>query len=96
MVESSAGNIKVNRYIASHGQDRAVVLYWYQMPLRAVASEWAAKFWIVPDAIATRRTDTALVRVIVWTAGRSDEAATRAALEFTRKAYPALMGTLPR
>jgi len=95
-VDSSVETIRVNRYIATHGEERAVILYWYQTPGRAIASEWAAKFWIIPDAIRTRRTDTALVRVTVWTQGRTDEAATEAALTFTRKAYPDLLNRLPR
>ena len=95
-IDSSAGNIVVNRYITVHGQERAVVLYWYQTSHRAIASEWEAKFWILPDAVIDRRTDTSLVRITLWPMGRGDEAATTAANEFTSKVYPILMGILPR
>ena len=63
-LETGAGAITVNRYVAANGMQRAVVIYWYQTPRRAIASEWAAKLWLVADALRDRRTDTALVRVI--------------------------------
>jgi EpsI family protein len=76
------GPITVNRYVVVKGPDRAVVLYWYQTPRRAVAGEWAAKFWLLPDALRDRRTDTALVRVT----GADESAATR----FAERLYPVL------
>src|SRR5258708_5559161 len=61
-VETSAGAIEVNRYIVVNGQQRAIVLYWYQTPRRVIAGEWAAKFCLVADAVRDPRTDVALVR----------------------------------
>src|SRR5207244_8960432 len=37
--------IQVNRYVVSKGEERSLVLYWYQSPNRVVASEYKAKFW---------------------------------------------------
>jgi hypothetical protein len=31
-----------------------------------IAGEWAAKFWLLPDAIRDRRSDKALIRVVVY------------------------------
>ena len=59
---TSAGTISVDRYVVSHQEERAVVLYWYQTPRRVVAGEWAAKFWLMSDALRDRRTDTSSVR----------------------------------
>jgi EpsI family protein len=87
-LDTAAGPIAVNRYVAANGIERAVVLYWYQTKRRAIASEWAAKFWLVPDALRDRRTDTALVRVIAWPGGVSDAATTASAISFTRSLYP--------
>jgi hypothetical protein len=50
----------------------------------------------VADAVRDRRTDTALIRVIVWSAGGGDEAATTVASRFAGKLYPVLRGYLPR
>jgi EpsI family protein len=36
--------IPVNRYIIAHGDNRSLVLYWYQSRDRAVANEFKAKF----------------------------------------------------
>jgi EpsI family protein len=90
-----ADGMPINRYIASLGQQRAVVLYWYQTPHRVIASEWAAKFWVMADAVKYQRTDTSLVRVVVWNSGKSDQETTAAALEYARLAYPALRRILP-
>jgi EpsI family protein len=90
------GPVAVNRYIATYGPQRVVVLYWYQTRARVIASEWAAKFWVIVDRIKEQRTDTSLVRVVVWTNGRSDEATTAAALGLAQRTYPVLSGMFAR
>ncbi len=93
---TDAGNVAVNRYIATFGTDRVVVLYWYQTRSRVIASEWAAKFWVIVDRLKEQRTDTSLVRVVVWNGGRSDAATTSAALTMAQQAYPILSGLFAR
>jgi EpsI family protein len=94
-IQTSAGAITVDRYVVVHGQERAVVLYWYQTPRRVVAGEWAAKFWLMADAVRDRRTDTSLVRVTTWV--KTDlAAATRDATEFSKRLYPLLREVLPQ
>jgi len=41
------GPIVTNRYVVEHGDDKSVVLYWYQTHNRIIASEYWAKFWLV-------------------------------------------------
>jgi EpsI family protein len=94
-LDTAAGAITVNRYIVAKGKQRAVVLYWYQTPRRVVAGEWAAKLWLVADAVRDNRSDTALVRVVVWSAPGHDDEATAVAAGFARKVYPLLRGYLP-
>jgi EpsI family protein len=89
---TQAGNVSVNRYIATFGPQRVVILYWYQTSSRVIASEWAAKFWVIVDRVKEQRTDTSLVRVVVWNTGRSDEATTIAALGLAQRVYPVLTG----
>ncbi|MCX6587288.1 MAG: EpsI family protein [Acidobacteria bacterium] len=60
----SADGIEVNQYIVQKGDIKNVVVYWYQSHGRVVASEYKAKFFVMADAIAKNRTDTALVKVI--------------------------------
>jgi EpsI family protein len=89
-IATTAGIIRVNRYkVANRGQVNEV-LYWYQTPRRVVASELAAKFYVVLDGIRDRRTDTALVRVTT-AGGALDDA-----VAFVRAAYPILRETLPK
>jgi EpsI family protein len=93
--DTPAGPLDVNRYVVTKGVERAVILYWYQTPRRVVAGEWAAKFWLVADALRDKRTDTALVRIVVSSAAPGDDAATSVAIRFARNVYPALRQYLP-
>lgn len=95
-VDTAGPAITVNRYIVVKGAQRAVVLYWYQTPWRVIASEWAEKFWVAADALRSKRTDTALVRVVVWSTTGRDDSATAVATGFTRDLYPALRNYLPQ
>jgi len=90
-----AAPISVNRYVISHGNERALVLYWYQSRDRVVASEYRAKFWAVADAIRLNRTDTALVRVLVPVVDRDEDRATNTAVEFVRSFFGTLREYLP-
>ena len=93
---TSAGTISVDRYVVSHQEERAVVLYWYQTPRRVVAGEWAAKFWLMTDALRDRRTDTSLVRVTAWVRDSDVGAATKVASEYSQLLYPTLRQALPQ
>jgi EpsI family protein len=95
-LDTPAGTINVNRYAISLQSQKAVTLYWYQTPRRVIAGEWEAKFWILPDSLRDRRTDTALVRVFIWNGNHSDEETTEAAKNLARKTYPLLREMLPR
>jgi EpsI family protein len=95
-IPTAAGTITVDRYVIAKGNDRAVVLYWYQTPRRVIAGEWAAKFWLMADALRDHRTDTSLVRVITWIDKDSSvEASTKVAVQFSTQLYPALKEAFP-
>jgi EpsI family protein len=87
--------ITVNRYVVAHGEERSLVLYWYQSRDRVVASEYKAKFWVMADAIQFNRTDTALVRVVVPIQNRDEDAAARTAIDFVQSFYGTLRDYLP-
>jgi len=90
-----AAPIEVNRYIVAQGEQRSLVLYWYQSRERAVANEYRAKFWVIADAIRLNRTDTAIVRVLVPIRG-DDAAAQNTAVSFIRDFYPSILNALPK
>jgi EpsI family protein len=95
-LDTPEGAITVNRYVVVKGRERAAVLFWYQRSRRVVAGEWAAKLWLVADAIRDKRTDTSLVRIILWETAGDDNAAIRAATGLARNFYPLLRERLPR
>jgi len=87
--------IRINRYIVSHGDEKSVVLYWYQSHRRVIASEFSAKLWLVMDSIRYHRSDTALVRITVPVANNNQDAATRLGAEFVQTLFPVLTAYLP-
>ena len=94
-VPGESGPVRVNRYIVSRGQNQSVVLYWYQARNRTIASEYAAKFFTVADAIRYNRSDTALVRVVVVVDGRGPDQAVQTAVDFVKSFFEPLKQYLP-
>ena len=87
--------IVINKYVIARGDEQSLVLYWYQSHDRVIAGEFSAKLWLVSDAIRYRRSDTALVRVVVPVSG-TREAAEEAGIAFVRAVYPDLVRQLPK
>jgi EpsI family protein len=56
---------EAKRYIIENGDSRQLLLYWYQGRGRAVASEYWGKIYTVIDSVKRRRSDGAMVRVMV-------------------------------
>jgi EpsI family protein len=87
--------ITVNRYAIERGGEKSVTLYWYQGHHRVIASEFAAKFWLVTDAVRYRRSDTALVRVIVPVREGDLATATNTGVGFIQTVFPVLLRQMP-
>ena len=87
--------IVVNRYVVQHGDERGLVMYWYQSRNRVVASEYTAKFWVMADAIRYNRTDTALVRVMIPLINGNADEATREGVSFVQSFFGTLRQFLP-
>ena len=94
-VPSEAAPIVVNRYVVSRGQTQSLVLYWYQSHNRLVASEYRAKIYTVLDSIRYRRSDTALVRVVMAVTDGNVQHATDRAVAFVKSFYAPLKSYLP-
>ena len=94
-VAGRAEPIQVNRYIVSKGDEKSVVIYWYQTRDRVIASEYEAKFYLVADSIRYHRSDTALVRVVTPVRNNDEEGATNAAVEFVQSFFAPLRQFLP-
>lgn len=90
------GPITVNHYVVARGDQKSVVLYWYQNHKRVVANEYAAKVWTVLDALRYRRSDTSMVRVIVPVANGNEKEADQVAINFVQQILPTASNFLPR
>ncbi len=85
---------RANSYVIEHGDARMLMLYWYQGRGRAVANEYVDKAYTVLDSIRKRRSDGAMVRVLVPFRGSEAETAAAAA-EFAAQVAPALPAYVP-
>ena len=85
---------RANRYVIEHGPDRMLMLYWYQGRGRAVANEYVDKVYTVFDSIRLRRSDGAMVRVLVPFRGSEREAA-ETATRFAASVAPNLPAYVP-
>ena len=87
--------IEVNRITISRGENKSVVLYWYQTPHRVIASEYMAKVHLVADSLRYRRSDTSIVRVIVPVVDGQVADAEQTAIRFVQTIYSPLHQHLP-
>jgi EpsI family protein len=56
---------EANSFTISNGDQRELLLYWYEGRGRAVASEYWGKIYTVLDSIKRRRSDGAMVRLMI-------------------------------
>jgi EpsI family protein len=86
-----------NRYLIAKGEERRLVLYWYLAHDRAVASEYAAKFYLVADSIRERRSDGSLIRLTTRLArGESLDSAQQRLLTVVGEVVPVASTYVPR
>jgi EpsI family protein len=90
--------VEANRYLVGKGNDRAMVLYWYQAHGHATASEYMAKYHLVADAITMNRSDGALIRVTTFlgNGGESVHEAETRAIGFAQVVLSVLDNYVPR
>lgn len=86
-----------NRYVVARGAARTLVLYWYWAHNRGIASEYAAKFYLVADAIRMNRSDGSLLRITTpMFPGETSDAAQQRVLPFAESLGPLLDQYIPR
>ena len=87
---------RVGEYVISDGRVRQEVLYWYRSHGRTIAGDYAAKLYMLAEAIRYDRTDAALVRVITPVQpGEGQPAAHRRAVAFAEQMAPLLSPYIP-
>lgn len=87
----------INEYLVEKNGEQMIALYWYHGRGRAIASEYWGRWYTIEDAIRLGRTDGALVRVIapIGKGEGAENAARKAALDFTRRILPILPQYVP-
>jgi EpsI family protein len=88
--------IRINHYLVSKGDEASLVYYWYQSQGRAIANEFAAKFYLIADSIRKHRSDTSLVRIIVPVPTGGAKFAKTVGLDFVKAVYPTVKAYLPQ
>lgn len=85
---------EANRFIIQNGGNRQMLVYWYQGRGRNIASEYWGKIYTVIDSVRMRRSDGAMVRVMV-PVGASESAALEAATNLAGTAAKVLPEFVP-
>jgi len=80
-VESGSRSVRLNELIISKDGMRQLAYFWYQGRGRNFTSEYAAKFYMVWDGLFRRRTDGALVRLVMPLPRDSDAGEVRRVLD---------------
>lgn len=65
VMDATGRESTVNRYLIANGNNQALVYYWYQGRGRVAHNEYLVKWDLLRDAALDRRTDEALVRLVV-------------------------------
>ncbi len=77
-----------------NGDDKQLLVYWYQGRGRKVASEYWGKIYTVIDSVRRRRSDGAMVRIMV-PMGNSEQSALDTATALAAEIAPFLPGFVP-
>ena len=89
-------DVTVNRVITKRGSDKQVVLYWIHSRGRILTNEYVSKLYLMWDAVATHRSDGALVRCIAQVErGESEEEATNRVAAFAQMVMDQAPAYLP-
>jgi EpsI family protein len=95
--QPDGSSFPVNRYVVAKGEDRQLVLYWFQAHGRAVASEYWAKYYLVSDSMRMNRSDGGLVRLMTpMLDGESADAAQSRLMRLGSQFIPLLDRYIPR
>jgi EpsI family protein len=83
-----------NKFIVQNGDHKQLLIYWYQGRGRSIASEYWGKIYTVVDSVRMRRSDGAMVRVML-PVGASEAEATAAGADLAASASKALPAFIP-
>ena len=85
---------EANRYVIQNGSNRQLLIYWYQGRGRSTPSEYWGKIYTVIDSVRLRRSDGAMVRIMV-PVGASEATALEAATSLSGSVAQVLPEFIP-
>ena len=88
-------DIDVIKLILEKGQEKQMVLYWFQSRGRFISSEYLQKIYMVWDSLTKNRTDEAFVRLVAPVGARGEKFSTDYLKEFSKQIIPVLEEYLP-
>ena len=88
-------DIDVIKLILEKGEEKQMVLYWFQSRGRFIASEYAQKIYMVWDSLTKNRTDEAFIRLIAPVGIKGDNFSTNYLKDFAEQIIPILEEYLP-
>lgn len=86
--------VVANRSVISKGEEKSLVLYWYQTHDKVIADEYRAKLNTMFDSFRYRRSDTSIVRILV--PERPGVDADAVAQSFVRSSFASIRALLPQ
>lgn len=86
---------KVIKLLLQKGEQKQVMLYWFQAGGRIIASEYMQKIYMVIDSITRHRTDGSFVRLIAPVIGNDEETSLIRLKSFAGKLMPILHEYIP-
>jgi exosortase D (VPLPA-CTERM-specific) len=88
--------LMVNRVTIQKGDNKQVVLYWFQQRGRMLTNEYLVKFYLFWDALTRNRTDGALIRLTAMVPpGMSEDSVAKPLATFARTVFPLLAKYIP-
>ena len=96
-LQTPAGRrLEVNRYIVEKGNQREVMVYWYQGRGLTTASEYIDRMYKIYDSMFTRRSDGAMVRVLTKIVDGDEDRADAEAMDFAANVADSLTPFVPQ
>ena len=83
--------IQVNQYVLEKGEQRILMLYWYQNNRKVWADELDGKMRLLPDLIRYRRSDLSLVRLVTPLVSTTSQDQLESCSQFAKAIFPSLV-----
>ncbi len=95
-IKFDGNTLRINRAVIEKGESKQLVYYWFQQRGRTITNEYLVKWYLFYDAIATNRTDGALIRLVTSIGTAEDiEAADQRLVAFLKDMAPVIPAYIP-